>query len=220
MGKDKGKGKGKPKGYGKDPIFRCSMDGGKFAIITEEDIDWGHEDQWGSGSQDAWNVSSVARSQESDAPWNTMPDPSWTQSTEGSAWYTKGCASIGARRSKARPVIRSMNPVSRSTPPGLGMYSVGVKAKAIETRNRFETLEASEGDTTDETGQGITMLVKSEVVKSKVEAKASRKQRLKETKEERARMSREEDELLEQEAIISEALIQYTPVRGEVEGKG
>ncbi len=125
-GKDKGKGKGKPNGYGKDPRSMSSMDGGKFATISEEDIDWGYDDQWGSSSQDAWNVGSLARSQESDAPWNAGPDPSWTQSAEGSAWYTKGCGSNGEKRGKARPVIRSMNPVNMAKPPGLGMNSVGV----------------------------------------------------------------------------------------------
>ncbi len=69
-------------------------------------------------------------------------------------------------------------------------------------------------------GPDITVLVNSEMVKSKVEAKANRNQRLKEAKEEKARNNREEDELVEQEATISEALIQYTPVRGGVEGKG
>ena len=124
-----------------------SMDGGKFATVSEEDIDWGYDDQWGNSSQDAWNVSSVAKNQENDAPWNAGPDTSWTQSAEGSAWYTKGCASIGQRRSSARPAFRSMNPANMTTPPGLGMYSVGVKRSTIETRNRFETLDVSEGDT-------------------------------------------------------------------------
>ena len=89
-GKDKGKGKGKPKGYGKDQRSMSSMDGGKFATISEEDIDWGYDDQWGNSSQDAWNVSSVAKNQENDAPWNAGPDFSWAQSAEGSAWYTNG----------------------------------------------------------------------------------------------------------------------------------
>ena len=40
----------------------------------------------------------------------------------------------------------------------------------------------------------ITMLIKNEGVKSKVEAKVNRKQRLKEVKEEKARKSREENE--------------------------
>ena len=228
-GKDKGKGKGKQKGYGKDPRSMSSMDGGKFATINEEDIDWGHDEQWGGSSQDAWNVSSVARSQESDAPWNAVPDSSWTQSAEGSAWYTKGCGSMGERRGKSRPLIRSMNPMNMSTPPGLGMYSVGVKRSTTETKNRFETLEVSEGDAhAEDAGQSeverhgclcckfkanrtpdITMLVKSEVVKSRVEAKVNRKQRLKEAKEQKARTNREEDQLLEQEAVINEAQLQY-----------
>lgn len=82
------------------------------------------------------------------------------------------------------------------------MYSVGVKGSTIETKNRFETLNVSECDTTEETGRSkqerhefpcckpearrapdITVLVKGEMVKSKVETKANRKQRMKETKE-------------------------------------
>ena len=228
-GKDKGKGKGNPKGYGKDPRSMSSMDGGKFATISEEDIDWGYDDRWGKSPQESWNVSSVAKNQENDAPWNAGPDTSWTQSAEGSAWYTKGCASIGQRRSNARPAIRSMNPANMATPPGLGMYSVGVKRSTIETRNRFETLDVSEGDThAEDAGHSemerhgclcckfeanrtldITMLVKSEVVKSKVEAKVNRNQKLKEVKEEKARKSREENELLEQEATINEAQTLY-----------
>ena len=152
-GKDEGKGKGKSKGYGKGPRPMSSMDGGQFAAINEDGIDWGYDGQWGSRSQDAWSVNSVARGQEIDAPWNAGPDPSWTQSAEGSAWYTKGCGSIGEKRGKARPAIRSMNPANMATPPGLGMYSVGVKGSTIETKNRFETLNVSECDTDEETGR-------------------------------------------------------------------
>ena len=84
-------------------------------------------------------------------------------------------------------------------------------------------MNVSECDTDEETGRSnqerrecpcckpeargapdITVLFKSEVVKSRVEAKVNRKQRVKEAKEEKARKNREEDQLLEQEAVINE----------------